>query len=335
MTERNRFVDTLKGVFAIFVIMLHCPYETGVFNRFLFPFWVCMAVPGFMFISGYLSALSFDKKEMVGLKQAYAFRDICARLVRFILPYSVAFLLEWCVFRIAGLYQVNMITYGLRALFFEFLQGGKGPGNYYIPIMVQFVFLFPLIYLVIKKNKVKGLIGCFAANGLFEIIKTFAGMSDGVYRLLIFRYLFLIAAGVYLAVGEVKREKKESVWDTLSILVGLIFIVIFSYTGYQPKIFTMWAPTSLMTALYVVPIMSMLLRNCRKGLKPLETIGKASYEVFLVQMIYFCLGNKITETFENQYARLFISIIICTMLGIAFFYAINPLTTFLMKKIRK
>lgn len=332
MIKRNPFVDTLKGVFAIFVIMLHFPYETGVTNRFLFPFWISLAVPGFMFISGYVSALSF-KKRNINLKRAYAFKGLLSRLLRFIIPFTMAFFAEWIVFRLFKIYQVNMVTYGLRALLFDYLKGGKGQGSYYFPVMIQFVILFPLIYSAVKKYKLKGLVACFLVNLLFEIMKTLMNMGDGTYRLLIFRYLFVIAAGIYLAIEGIEYNKNTKLVLMISFLTGTVFVVLFSYTAYVPKIITMWNTTSLLTGLYVVPVMIVLITKINKGFATLELYGKASFNIFLVQMIYYNFIDRIMIHIANKPVLLIFNIVIIGILGICFYYIEAPITKNVTKRL--
>lgn len=330
--ERNRFVDTLKGVFIIFVIMLHFPYETGVTNRFLFPFWVSLAVPGFMFISGYVSALSFKRKDM-SIKKAYEIRGLISRLLRFVIPFTMAFFAEWIVFRILKVYQVNMVTYGLRALFFDYLKGGKGQGSYYFPVMIQFVVLFPLIYSLVKRFKFKGLCGCFSVNLLFEVVKTLANMEDGTYRLLVFRYLFVIAAGAYLAIEGIEYNINTKLVLAISFLAGVCFVILFSYTSYVPKVITMWSATSFLTGLYVVPVMIVLVTKINKGFAPLELYGKASFNIFLVQMIYYNFIDRIMLHIAYKPILLAFNIVVIGILGICFYYIEAPITKIVTKRL--
>lgn len=284
--QRNRFIDVLKGIFIIFVIVLHFPFDTLERQKYLFPLCVGLTVPFFMMISGYVSALSFKKRGIDSMEDAYRPINIVEKLVRYTVPYTIAFVVEWIVFRVFGLYIVGIRTYGILAVAMDYLSGGKGQGSYYFPIMVQFIFIFPLIHFIIRKYDLAGLGYCFLANAVFEILKKAYGMNDGEYRLLVFRYLFILAAGCYIAIGDIKKNRKMVVLCTICIMVGLAFVYLFSYTSYVPKIITYWSSSSFLVCLYVVPLLGWLIRKVHWGLRPLEIIGKASFNIFLVQMIY-------------------------------------------------
>ena len=81
--ERNRFVDILKGILIIFVIILHFPFETTQIRQYLFPFHLTMSVPCFMMLSGYVSALSFQKQGFEDFKDTYKFLPLAKKNITF------------------------------------------------------------------------------------------------------------------------------------------------------------------------------------------------------------------------------------------------------------
>ncbi len=333
--QRNRFIDVLKGIFIIFVIVLHFPFDISERQRYLFPLCIELAVPFFMMISGYVSSISFRKRGIESMEAAYHPITIVEKLIRYTIPYTIAFAAEWIVFRVFGLYTVGIRTYGILAFAMDYLSGGKGQGSYYFPIMIQFVFLFPLIYFFIRKYNLKGLGFCFLANAAFEILKNAYGMNDVEYRLLVFRYLFVIAAGCYIAIGNIKKDFNMIVLCVACIMIGLVFVCLFSYTSYAPKIITYWSTTSFLVCLYVVPILGWLIRKVHWGFRPLEIIGKASFNIFLVQMIYYIFAERIYDFIPNRSLQLIFNIVNCVLAGIAFYYIEQPLTKGVLHLFRK
>lgn len=331
--ERNRFVDVLKGIFIIFVIILHFPFETVERQQYLFPFCVGLVIPCFMMLSGYVSAFSIRKRGMENLEDAYKPMAVIEKMLRFTIPYTIAFIMQWITFRIFGVYLVGIRTYGIFALAMDFLRGGKGQGSYYYPVMIQFIFVFPVIYYVIKKHNLKGLIYCFLADAVFEVLKTSYSMNDGEYRMWIFQYLFIIAAGCYI--GDIPRGKKTVILSAACIMVGFGFIYLFSYTSYTPKIITFWRDTSFLVCLFIVPILGWLLRNVRWGFKPLEIVGRASFNIFLVQMLYYNFAERIYEIIPNRGVQLLFNIVNCVVVGGLFYYIEQPLTKWLIRMIRE
>ncbi len=321
MTERNRFIDILKGILAVFVILLHSSINPDTRLVLGFPFWANMAVPGFMFLSGYVGTKSFYSKNIKTFKGMYAHKGLFARFIRLIIPFSIAYILEWIVFRIFGIYMVNIVVYGLRAAFFDYLRGGIGQGSYYFPIMIQFVFLLPIIVLIVGKFKEWGLAGMFVANALWELLKNAVGMSDYTYRFIIFRYLFIIAAGVYFAIFNHVKSKYSGIIYFFMIIIGLFTTTIFSYTDYSPKLVNMWKTTSFVTVLYLVPLFEYLTSDKFKNVKCslLELAGKASFNIFLVQMIYYNFAEKMLELVKYNWLFVLISVINCVAAGIVFY----------------
>ena len=117
----------------------------------------------------------------------------------------------------------------------NYLCGGWGPGSYYYPLMIQFVFVFPIIYFVIKENSRRGLVICLVVNILYEILKWAYEMNIECYRLLLFRYIFIIAFGCYLIF--INSIEYIYIYIYIRILVRTNFYCNVSlcriYTGYS------------------------------------------------------------------------------------------------------
>ena len=78
--------------------------------------------------------------------------------------------------------------------------------------------------------------------------------------------------------------------------------------------------------LFIVPIFGFLVGKNIK-FAPLEKIGKASYNIFLTQMVYYCyLYGKIKEFLVNVYLNAVVSIAICVIVGIVFYEIENRIT---------
>ena len=327
---RNRTLDLLKGIFIIFVITLHFPFAEGFKNRALFPFWVNFAVPAFLFISGYVSALSAGRTGGE-IKELYDPRRLLAKCVRFVIPYTVYFILMQVIFRVTGLYQVGIVEYGLKALFFDYLRGGAGPGSYYVPMMIEFIFVFPLIYLLVNAKGFKGLLYTFGINVAYEVVKEAFGMGETEYRLLVFRYLFIIACGVFAAThaGELKESGRkvirtlDIVLMALSMAAGAAFVYLFSYTSYESKIITYWRPTSVFAVLFIVPVMFLIVTRVNIRFAPLELIGKASFNIFLVQMAFYIYYESLIGNRLPMGAAYAVSVCGCVVAGIVFYLIEN------------
>lgn len=69
---RNHFLDVAKGMSIILVLVIHCGWTDETRQKLLFPFLVTIAVPVFVMITGYVSAVFFEKNNVDTLRRGYA-----------------------------------------------------------------------------------------------------------------------------------------------------------------------------------------------------------------------------------------------------------------------
>lgn len=326
--QHNHFVDALKGVCIIFVIVLHLPWSDEKRLQYLFPFWMNMAVPIFMIISGYVYALSYKRNRIEQIKEAYLLKNVVGKMIRYTFPFLVAFTIEmFCLvfsdrfsFPLDGALNPGQL----------FLQGGLEPGSYYYPLMMQFIFVFPIIYFVVEKYQAQGVLIWGCVNALFELLQWAYCMNAETYRLLLFRYLLLIAAGCYIASDNFKIYRKISIVITI---IGAGFIYGYCYLQYKPKVIIYWTQTCFVACFYIIPLSMFMIRTLHNiRFKPLEILGKASYHIFLTQMVwyYFAYGRI---AFLNIYIAMAINLIICTGVGVIFYFIETPLNKLINRKI--
>lgn len=325
---RNSLIDILKGICILFVIFTHYNWTMDTRLGMFFPFWIDMAVPVFMVISGYVNAKSFESKGIDSIEEAYQKTLLITKLLRFLVPFVIAYGLECMI-------QILCHRFTVASFVKDFFHGGYGPGTYYFPVMVQFVFIYPVIYFIIKKHGLKGLILCFAINLAYEFLQRISYVPKELYVLLSFRYISVIAFGTYFALNPDDNIK----WfiKVLIGLIGVLFIILVEYTSYTPKIFVYWTRTSCMATLYIFPICSFLLKSRQKEFKCrlIELFGKASFNIFLVQMVYYWhFSGKVYNHTSNVVIRIILNFVICLVGGISFYLVENKLTGMLIKRIR-
>lgn len=283
MKKHIYLIDYLKAFSIIMVIITHYAWQDKINAWFLFV--INMAVPVFMLISGYNFSASGMRKAEGKLQKMYDHRVLLPKVVRFTLPFAFVFVFEIVLKVMQGK------EYSILDILVRFCKGGYGPGSYYYPIMIQLLFIFPLIYLLVAKLNWFGVVVAAQVNFVYEIVIHEIGIDVSGYRLLVFRYIFYIALGCYLFFFT---KKKIPMWILLLMIgLGSGYLVAVYYEGYEPHIFTYWTRTCMITALYVFPIVYLMFHrflNFRipgKSGKCLSEIGKASYHIFLVQMVYY------------------------------------------------
>lgn len=315
--QHNRFIDVLKGFCMLMVVATHYAFSVEETKKLLFPFWVDMAVPIFMIISGFVYFKSFERRGINSLEEAYRPQSVVPKMMRYTCPFVLIFVFQLVLDAVMGIRYEGLVI--LKMLF----TGAHGPGSYYYPVMMQFIFLYPIIFLLVKRNPFKGLLLCGAVNLSYEVLKWAYGLNETAYRLLVFRYILVIAYGCYLATAEYKPKKWLSV---ASFVVGLAFILATGYGGYQPVTLAFWTSTCFVAVLYVMPLAMLMITKCHFGFAPLELLGKASYHIFLVQMVYYTVAPCLYDRIASRPLQFLASMAICLVGGVAFYYLESPLS---------
>lgn len=353
MGERNRFIDVAKGVAIILVLFNHYEWAEGSFvGTHLYNWLVCMAVPIFMLCTGYVTAASF-KRNGTDLSNAYTKKALLPKLARYILPVLWFYIAETILtfifiktgfldylstldFAYAdGYANAKMTPLGTIAFFFA---GGRGQhGTYYFPIILQVAFMMPVIYRIVVRRK-SGVVVCFVITLALEVLKipvclllselgVGSGVQYGIYRLLAFRYIFVLALGCYMYLYHESLGKWYK-W-LLCFAVGAGYIYLIEYTSYNRVIFTWWQNTSMIAVLYIAPVFLLGLKYLSKfSIKSLEELGKASYHILMVQILYFNFFAPLVWTapksvIPNDASGMAISLFVCLGGGYGYYRLYN------------
>lgn len=311
-TSRIEFLDYLKAICVLMVIITHYNWtdKTSPFFTLL----INMAVPVFMIISGYNFAMSNSKKADGKLEKMYRWNVIKPKLVRFLVPFFTICLIE------IGLLMINEKKVHPGRIF---LLGAYGPGSYYVPIMLQLLVIFPIIYVLVDRNAKLGITLAGIANLLFEIAVKIFEIDKYYYRLSIGRYLLLIALGCYLYLHPEQRVKRYQMWTMF--LAGLAYIIAVFGFDKEIGLFEYWKTTAMPVAFYIFPIVIQLFRRFYHSRIPgnlgnlLTWIGQASYHIFLIQMVYyhFELGGRMMGA--AWYIAVPFNILVTVPAGLAFY----------------
>lgn len=323
-TSRIMSIDYLKAIAVVLVILTHL---LTIDQRLSIggPYWITMAVPIFMIISGFTYYMSAEKSNIRNLREYFDRKILIPKLSRILVPYMFIIVIEILLVIIIPVKfpNIGISIKPTQNYLILFLRGGRGAGSYYIPMMLQLIFLFPFMLILFKKSPYKSVSLFFIIHLSFDIISNFLPIPKGAYRLLIFRYLVFIVMGMILYYNHSKIKRKKLIIFFSSISVTYIYIT--NYYVYIPKAFTKWTRTSLPTVFWAFLLVYL-------GMKYLEienkniltnmasTIGKASYHIFLVQKLFFRFGiNKVYKDI-NIVIKSLLAIILCCSIGIAFYY---------------
>lgn len=215
--------------------------------------------------------------------------------------------------------------------------GGYGPGAYYTPIMIQMILIGPVIYLVIKKMDGYGFLLCFAVTGCWETISYCVGISDYAYKLISFRYISLFSFGVYIAIG---KKRLNMVLLATLFFAGIIWQTLLNYVPLHPLFMNYaWARVNLYSSLFVLPVMYFIIKKYGGvciHVPLLQAFGKASFNIFLFQMLFYgCGPAQILYRFvNNEFLQLVLCVTCCLAFGYTFYIIETPITKKIVKSIK-
>jgi peptidoglycan/LPS O-acetylase OafA/YrhL len=287
-TTRFDQVDLLKALAIVAVVSQHglpFPDRLDTYGSL----WTDQAVPVFVVLTGLLLA----RFRMVGplpWRGVGASQYLRRRFARLLIPFGVTWVAALAVGVLIGSIYFGILTL-LGALPIV------GPGNYYIPVAIQLVLLTPVVAWACRRWAGPTLVVCLAVNILFELLWSQAGFahrggSEFVYDAISLRYLFLLALGVWLTVAAPKTWR-DLRWLILGAAVAVVYLLIEHgrtdmLLGFGPGF---ERRTNFLVACYPALLVALGMRwlpaSAPRLLQPAVTLGRASYHVYLVQIVWF------------------------------------------------
>lgn len=302
-------IDILKGLAAIAVVATHS-YTAEQLVKGWTVFHIWQAVPVFIVVLGLTSSLSFGRRASDSASGLPAY--VRRRAVRILGPFTLAWILAAFIGRHAGRMNVGLETLALRLPY-------GGPGNYFVPVVIVLLLIAPFFYAWYRRAPTATVVGAFALDLLFEI---WAGsmllfsQHPYVYSIVFARYLAAFALGFFIADGRITDGKK---WLVLGVgAVASVSYLAFGNVGLVDTPFVeAWRTQNVLAVFYpalLVMIGLQLLPREPSGwlAVALASVGKASYHIFLMQMLFFVLVG------QGKSGLLIVSIVFCVFSGIGF-----------------
>jgi len=286
-------VDAIKGIAIISVLLLHSLPRQFLYDS-LAVFHIWQAVPVLVVMMGYTGAFTRVRPLRDYLRR---------RAARLLVPWAIAWLVALLVvlLRSGEVWKPELLLGALPV---------PGPGNYFIAIAFEFIFVLPLLRKLLEKGPWVLLATCFAVDLAFQLVTGYFAWDTYLYKATVLRYLFAAGLGLVMASGGI-------VWPLFPIsfayLVAMAQGVVVPYLGVPS-----WQPQSLFAAGYTTTLVGLGLRG--KYPRLLESIGRASWHIFLVQIIWFgALDSAIAHRFPlPTTASVLLSVIVCLAAGLAF-----------------
>lgn len=316
--ERSRQMDILKGIAILMIILTHYSFTDDQRHRMLFPFWIDQAVPVFMIVSGYVTTLAYKRRGIKTLREGYEPKYKIASMLRILLPFTYIFIVEIIVGFWKNGWSLRELPLFIPKLY---VIGGLGPGAYYVPLMIGMILIFPLLYLIIERFGFAGLWMIAVLNIVYELCRIRTGIPDNIENCLIFRYMFVLSSGIWLAS---EKYVPHPLISAIGFIIGALFLYGVYYGGYQPVIFNQWSWSSAIACLYTIPIVGIVIKK-GQGLHcgVLELLGKASFNIYLVQKVwYYMLITFYAQEGSGRFyilQRLALTYAVCIVIGLVFY----------------
>lgn len=306
--KQNNSIDFIKGVATLSVIFLHNSPNYYIGSSL----WIGQAVPLFLLVTSYLTYQSFENGK--NHKSYYSLTSTFKMLNRVFVPFFAVTVVQLII-----IYVINK-----KIPFFEILlSGGFGPGSYYPWIFLQVWLVLPLIIYITNKISVKKSFIFFLLLSIScEIISSVIAIDPSFYRLIFYKYLFLI----YLGCLVKKLNLTVTIPLCILALISSFFILLLTYTdlNFEPLIFNSgWKIYNWLTYFYPVLLFLILTSVYSKNknsnfLSFFVLLGKYSYEIFLCQMFLFSFINLQRFSFiKNIYFQNFAYILFTTIFSLA------------------
>jgi peptidoglycan/LPS O-acetylase OafA/YrhL len=317
-------IDVIKGFAIISVIILHSVDEKALLKTYsVLHIW--QAVPLFMVLMGLNAGMSvFNKKPLLSelYTTAYFQKKFERIVVPFLLVFGLSILLGFIWYWITGQYKIEFRKSNLMGIL-----PVPGPGNYFITLTFQSILLLPIIKYLFKWHPFITLIALVVLEVAFLLISSdlqLFSRNKYLYSAAFPRYFSAIAFGLVLSklVFRQARATKIALITSVALISGVYLLEMMYGDLDLPQIKEEWKTQNVLTfsyAAFVIFLMFKALPNQSNNifLKFLAILGKSSYHIFLVQIVYFGL--------INDRFNLALNLIICLPLGYFFCRYERPL----------
>lgn len=313
--KRRLNIDVIKAFAIVSVILLH------TFDGFLLlgvgaPFHIWQAVPIFMILQGFNNGGSYKRRDYTETKD-FADQDfIVNKSQRLLFPFIIFFIVQ-TVF----LYFDTPDYFASENHLLRLFTGGRGPGSYFVPLTIQAQLIVPFMFLAARKSVSKMLIGSFLVNLLLEVYSLATNMDEELYRILIIRFIFALALGVALSMWGFEKFKTKPFY--IASFVSLIYIIGVMYFNWNFIMEKSWHSQHIPGFIYplflIIYVNGFEMDEENKLLQKTAEIGKASYHIFLTQLLYFWKPIQDLHLNYNPVIGVLLNIFVPLILGSLFY----------------
>ena len=284
-------IDIMKGFAILGVLFTHASIAPLPFKPLMY-FHSDQAVPVFILLMGMNLAMSMRRRAEQGARSHY-----WRRLRRLAVPFAIVFAVSSAI---AGWRWASV---GVRpnlgpSTLLGYLPFG-GAGNYFIFIIVAFTVTGPALWAAYRRWPRASVATMLAVDMAVELgygvlapsVPHFSAYGGNPVRL-----LAAYAIGLWLADGWDLRARRNR-WLLAFAAVSLTYMLATQFGHPLPLFPGSWQPQNVLgfvyTALLVMLGRRWLPATERGGWVVLGELGRASYHIYLVQLLYFGFHQRL------------------------------------------
>jgi fucose 4-O-acetylase-like acetyltransferase len=311
-SDRSLAVDMVKALAMIGVIAQH---GLSGLRSAGGSFWVFQAVPILVVLFGMNMKASLDRRRNIDLRW-YLHGYLPRRLERLLVPFAVTWVVAYVLGRLSGKGHV-----GVLALLGQLPVAG--PGGYFVPVIILLTLAVPVVHAGYRRSVAGIVLAAVALDLGFEIvapkIPVLMSHAQFLYDASPLRYLVALVAGFLVVDGGSSRARR--VGGLLVAVASLAYLVLEATQGeWFSWLIPKWTrPTNLFAVPYATALTLLLVRvlpraSANPALRIVGYAGKASFHIFLVQMVWFVFHP------EEALGPFLVAVAACFAIGMVFFW---------------
>jgi len=356
-------IDLLKAFAIAFVIIDHSVLRALLWDAGA-ELWERMSIPLFLIILGFNMGNSYARKGDQYLSELYSWAYFKKKFWRFVFPYIILYIVSTTAGFI--ILKENFTDTFSEDWILQYIiyqkQLFEGPGNWFIPILFQSIFLLPLMYKAFSIVPRLSLILCFIIEicfhlFLFAYIGELTSLEDWLtelnFRYIILLYMSAIGMGFWFSKDH-NLFSKKNLFLWILFPISVIYMVAWQFFDFRLEIEGSGIVrgdynyfTFIYAAFIILVVMKLFPKNPKnKVSKFFTTIGRASFHIYLVQDIYFAITYSLSSTgaktveniFDISSGEPFLNILllilnwtICISAGVFWLYVENKIRKVRMK----
>lgn len=299
-------IDILKAAMIFLVIFDHF-VSWNIKSDIGVALWERISIPVFLVLLGFNMGHSFRGQGDLSLKQLYSWSYFKKKILRYIVPFLILYAASTFIglfmygFDFIAMYD-NQFSPSLGIInLFSLILPFWGPGNWFIPVLLQSILVVPLLYWGFTKKPVITLIFTFIVEIVLQITVFFLigdiTTWEEVHILKMFMssilfYLSAVGLGMWFSFGH-KLTEKRNLFMWILLPISLVYIIAYQFFDFRLRL----DGTPLLRGDYhflVFPYSAFLVLLALKLLpnasnakisRTISLIGKSTYHILLTQIL--------------------------------------------------